>query len=115
VKEGHTPNVPKLLFPASFTRVGAQKVVPTLLPAPWTICGEALITLQVKVRVVGLMYFNLKRENLLSDFSPVGVWVRLGLTLIASSRLAQDRSSRHGCDPEGSRHAEQQPTAAHRT
>ena len=43
----HTPNVPRLLFPASFTRVGAQTVVvdPTLLfPAPWTICGEALIT-----------------------------------------------------------------------
>ena len=41
----HTPNVPKLLFPTSFTRVGAQTVAdPTLLPAPWTICGEALIT-----------------------------------------------------------------------
>jgi hypothetical protein len=43
-EEGHTPNVPKLLFPASFTRVGAQKADPTLLPAPWTICGEALIS-----------------------------------------------------------------------
>ena len=42
-EEVHTPNVPKLLFPASFTRVGAQTVDP-LLPAPWTICGEALIT-----------------------------------------------------------------------
>jgi hypothetical protein len=43
-EEVHTPNVPKLLFPASFTRVGAQTVDPTLLPAPWTICGdEALI------------------------------------------------------------------------
>jgi hypothetical protein len=40
----HTPNVPKLLFPASFTRVGApQTVDPTLLPIPWAICGEALI------------------------------------------------------------------------
>jgi len=48
----HTPNVPKLLFPASFTRVGAQTVDPTLLPAPWTICGEALITSEFKARVV---------------------------------------------------------------
>lgn len=47
-EEAHTPNVPKLLFPASFTRVGAQTVDPAALPAPWTICGEALITSKVK-------------------------------------------------------------------
>ena len=45
-EEVHTPNVPKLLFPASFTRVGAQTVDPTLLPAPCAICGEALITIE---------------------------------------------------------------------
>jgi hypothetical protein len=39
-REVHTPNVPRLLFPASFARVGAQTVDPlTLLPG----CGEALI------------------------------------------------------------------------
>ena len=47
-KEVQTPNVPKLLFPASFTRVGAQTVDPTLFPAPCAICGEALITSKVK-------------------------------------------------------------------
>jgi hypothetical protein len=88
--------VPKLLFPASFTRVGAQKVDPTLLPAPWTICGEALITLQVKVRVVAyVISINLKREKLLSDFffSCRVVWVRVGLS---SPRLASLRTDQAG-------------------
>ncbi len=59
-EEIHTPNVPKLLFPASFTRVGAQTVDPTLLFTR-TICGEALITSESKTSL-WLEPFNLQRK-----------------------------------------------------
>jgi hypothetical protein len=36
-EEARTPNVPKLLFPASFTRVGALTVDPMVFPTPWRI------------------------------------------------------------------------------
>lgn len=57
-KEVRTPNVPKLLFPASFTRVGAQTVDPTLLPAPWAICDEALITYWKHKSICNQIFFG---------------------------------------------------------
>ena len=48
-KEAHTPNVPGLLFPASFARVGAPTVDPATFPTPWMICGEALIANKSRV------------------------------------------------------------------
>ena len=63
--EAHTPNVPKLLFPASFARVGAQTVDPTLLPAPWAICGEALITSKLWCDFVFLNLQNRKKKTVI--------------------------------------------------
>ncbi len=93
-EEVHTPNVPKLLFPASFTRVGAQTVDPMPLPTPWTICGEALITSQVKDELWLCVFFQICNENLYNlsfcsylifIFIPCGVHP-------ASSRLVLPRS-----------------------
>jgi hypothetical protein len=115
-EEVHTPNVPKLLFPASFTRVGAQTADPTLPPAPWTICGEALIT-RGRVVTCNKCLVNLQRKKIvilnpgkvfLSDLFFLSYGWRLSSPRLASFCLAhaQDRSSRRGCDPEGSRRAE---------
>jgi hypothetical protein len=104
--------VPRLLFPASFTRVGAQ----TVFPAPWTICGEAaLITSNYcssKSRRDLSGFSNLQKRKNLSFFFIIfsygcGSSPRLASFCLFCC-LAQGRSSRHGCDPEGSRRAEQQ-------
>ena len=73
--------MPKLLFPASFTRVGAQTVAP--FPIPWTICGEALIASK------SCLQFAKKTLLLFLSY-----FYFFSLTRLGSPSLAQDRSSR---------------------